>query len=226
MDQLVRLDLEATGYAPTFRLQRRLVRKVQANPDAPIYLLLLEHDPPVITLGRRGREEHVLASRETLDAAGIEIHTSNRGGEVTYHGAGQLVGYVILSLHAHEMKLRDYVYRLERTLLRLLEHYGVDAQRGRSQPGIWVHQKKIAAIGIAVSRWVTYHGFALNVKTDLSHFDWIVPCGVKDKGVVNLTDLIGDISVSTVTDRYVECFAREFGIDPENIRRDRGPDTP
>ncbi len=221
MGELICLDLGTAPYDPTLDLQRRLLAEVQTTDDGRAYLLLVEHDPPVITLGRRGRKEHILASPERLASVGVEVRRSRRGGQVTYHGPGQLVGYPILSLHGRGMTLREYVGRLERVLIGVLERFGIAARGGRSEAAVWVGDEKVAAIGVAVARWATYHGFALNVATDLSHFEWIVPCGLPRGRMTTLARLTGrEISVAEARPHLVECFAEEFDFDPEEVRHE------
>ena len=160
----------AAGLRAPVRLQKRLVAEVKAAADEQARLVLVEHDPPVITLGRGAHDRrNVLVPREQLAREGIEVHESSRGGDVTYHGPGQLVGYPILRLDLHGRDVHRYLRDLEEVLIRLL---GAVRRRGaavRGLTGVWVGNDKIAAIGVAVSRWVTYHGFALNVEPNLSH---------------------------------------------------------
>ncbi|MBN1553170.1 MAG: lipoyl(octanoyl) transferase LipB [Phycisphaerae bacterium] len=226
-------DLGRIGYDAALTLQEELLRRVQdGGDDQPGHLLLLEHDPPVITLGRRGKEHDILPARETLDAMGVEIRESTRGGEVTYHGPGQLVGYAIHRLRLPELGVRDHVRNLEETVIRTLGQYGIESIRGDNKSGttgVWTVSRqgdsagglgeKIAAIGVAVRRWVTYHGFALNVCTDLSHFDLIVPCGLKDKRVTSMTRILGrEITVEEIKPRIAEHFAEVFGY--TNVRNE------
>ncbi len=155
-------------------------------------ILLLEHDP-VITLGRGAKERHVLLTPEALEARGFEVHEVGRGGDVTYHGPGQLVAYPILDLAPDRKDVRKYVRDLEETMIRIAADYGVAAGRVDGLNGAWVEDsRKIGAIGVRISRWVTMHGFALNVTTDLSHFRVIVPCGISGKGVTSLATETGE----------------------------------
>ncbi len=178
-----------TPYPTAHALQLELVRERQreAIPDT---LLLLEH-PPVITLGRNADAAGILASGETLAAAGIDLHRVERGGQATYHGPGQVVGYPILRLQDHGLGVRAYVERLEEVLLQLAAAFGVIARRLPGRPGIYAEQSKLGAIGVAVSRGVAYHGFAFNVCPDLSHFRFIVPCGQTDVAPTSLASLLG-----------------------------------
>jgi len=178
-------------YARVLAWQRELVaaRKAGLIPDV---LLLGEHTP-VITLGRNAQREHLLLPEAELARRGVEVHETDRGGDVTYHGPGQLVGYPILDLNGSKKDVVWYVRTLEEVLIRAAREFGLDAARrtapaGKRQfcTGVWVGEEKLAAIGVHISRWVTSHGFALNVTTDLRHFDFIVPCGIRGKGVTSL----------------------------------------
>jgi lipoyl(octanoyl) transferase len=223
MRQLQVHDLGRIGYDAALTLQRELLARVTADDDAPGYLLLLEHDPAVITLGRRGRDRDVLPPREKLDELGIEVHESTRGGEVTYHGPGQLVAYAIHRLYLPELGVRDHVRGLEEAVIRTAAEYGVECIRGDSKSGttgVWTKGpaatlgEKLAAIGVAVRRWVTYHGLALNVCTDLSRFDLIVPCGLTDKTVTSLRKLLRrDVNVEDIKPKLTKHFAAVFGYD-------------
>ncbi len=214
MGQLIQIDLGRAAYRPTLELQQRLVRKVQADSSATGYLLMVEHDTPTITLGRRGQDADILADDTQLAEAGAEIIRIRRGGQATYHGPGQLVSYPILPLQKLNLRLRDYIHGLERTLVRVLERFGLTGRPGDNQPGVWVGDGKIAAIGVAVRRWVTWHGCALNVSTDLSHFDWIVPCGQHGSRPTSIAACTGrEVSVTQASEVFVECFGDEFNLE-------------
>ena len=169
-------DLGRIGYEEAFAWQRDLVerRKLGAIPDQ---FLLVEH-PHVITMGRNGRRENLLAREEVLARSGISFHYTDRGGDVTYHGPGQVVGYPVLDLRAWKRDVVAYVRGLEQVLIDALAAFGIRAGRVANCTGVWVEDRKIAAIGVHISRWVTSHGFALNVDTDLDYFRYIVPCGL------------------------------------------------
>jgi lipoyl(octanoyl) transferase len=174
-------------------------------------LLLLEH-PPVITLGRNAREADVLAGRERLQALGVAVEPTNRGGQVTYHGPGQLVGYPILDLNPDRRDVGRYLRDLEEVLVRTLRRVGLEACRRTGWTGVWVEDRKIASIGVHLSRWVTTHGFALNVTTDLAHFDLIVPCGIRDRDVTSMARETGlAIAVEEVARLLVPEFGAVFG---------------
>ena len=213
MADLVYLDVGRAAYEPTLRLQERLVAEVRAADPERAYLVLVEHQPPVITLGRGADAANVVAPRALLNAEGVEVHPSSRGGDVTYHGPGQLVGYPVLRLDLHGRDVHRYLRDLEEVLIRVLARFGIEAGRSEGQTGVWVGPDKVAAIGVAIRRWVTYHGFALNVCPDLRHFGLIVPCGIRGKGVTSLEKLLGrPVSVAAVKAPLVECVVDVFGF--------------
>ena len=203
--------LGVVPYADALQLQKQLVedRKSERVPDQ---LLLLQH-PPVITLGVKVRNDrsHVLASTDALEAAGIELFETGRGGDVTYHGPGQLIGYPIIDLRPDRCDVHRYVRDLEQVMIDAAAEFGVAAGRVPGLTGAWVGRDKLAAIGVRISRWITSHGFAFNVDTDLSHFDLIVPCGIRDRGVTSLSRLAGrSIRIREVEDAVVRAFLRVF----------------
>jgi lipoyl(octanoyl) transferase len=203
--------LGLTEYGPALELQRQLVedRRADRIPDT---LLLLQH-PPVITLGvkARGERRHVLATPQALQAAGVTVYETGRGGDVTYHGPGQLVGYPILDLRPDRCDVHRYVRDIEEALIQATRTFGVEAERVSGLTGVWVGGSKLAAIGVRISRWVTSHGFAYNVATDLDRFKLIVPCGIGDRGVTSLSALAGDdIRMSQVEDQVAAAFATVF----------------
>lgn len=206
-------------YDSACELQQRLVeaRKAAAIPDV---LLLCEH-PHVITLGRNAKREHLLASNRLLAQMNAELHPTNRGGDITYHGPGQIVGYPILDLTEHRRDVRWYVEQLEEVMIRTTADFGIAARRVEDQHGLWINapsgEEKLGALGVHLSRWVTSHGFAYNVSTDLRYFDLIVPCGIADKRVTSLERALGhDVSLEEVRDRTIAHFAAVFGF---NIKR-------
>ncbi|MEO8090851.1 MAG: lipoyl(octanoyl) transferase LipB [Gemmatimonadales bacterium] len=177
--RLVVHDLGRREYAEVLELQRRLCRQRVAGESNEDVLLLVEHDP-VVTLGRGTRAGSLLLPRAELERRGVEVFEVERGGDVTFHGPGQLVGYPVVDLRRHREDLHWYLRRLEAGLIGALGQLGVDAGPHPGLTGVWTEGRKIASIGIHVKQWVTFHGFALNVSTDLSYFDLIVPCGIKD----------------------------------------------
>ena len=207
--------LGRVAYSEGLRLQDRLVQLRKAG-EVPDQLLLLEH-PPVITLGAhvRGDRSHVLAAPDMLRQAGIEVHEAGRGGDVTYHGPGQLVGYPILDLRPDRCDVHRYVRDLEEVMMATAATFGIRASRVPGLTGAWVGGSKLAAIGVRVSRWITSHGFAFNVATNLAHFDLIVPCGITGKGVTSLGRLLGrEVPLRAVEDAVVAAFAAVFGREP------------
>jgi lipoyl(octanoyl) transferase len=217
--------LGRVGYEDALALQADLVeqRRAGAIPDT---LLLLEH-PPVITLGVKTRRgpTHIVASDATLAAEGVAVHDTGRGGDVTYHGPGQLVGYPILDLGAMGDEFKDvhrYVRDIEETLIRAVATFGITAFRVSGLTGVWTgppdREEKVAAIGIRISRWVTSHGFALNVHTNLDHFGLIVPCGIADKGVTSLSRLTGRmVTLAEAEAAAAQAFRAVFGGRGGNI---------
>ena len=206
---VIRLGL--TGYSEGLALQRRLHGEVVegARPDT---LALLEH-PHVFTLGRRGDAADVLISSEEMARLGVETHHTDRGGEVTYHGPGQLVGYPIVDLRRWGGGPLKYVRALERVIIESLGTLGVEAESEGRPTGVWVEDRKIAAIGVKVGRRVTTHGFALNARTDLSFFKYIVPCGMADAKVTSASAELGrQVSVDEAAVAVIEAFERVFGL--------------
>jgi lipoyl(octanoyl) transferase len=208
-------DFGRLDYAEALSRQFQLVEQRRAE-QIPDTLLLLEH-PPVITMGRNASDADILATPEVLANRGVSVHRINRGGEATYHGPGQIVGYPIINLYAHQRKLRLFIERMEQVFINLLsEEYGISATSDPAHRGVWVENDKITAIGIAVKRGITMHGFAFNVSPDLSHFDWIIPCGIQDRGVTSLERLTGTTpDISVVKRQVADHFGRVYGYCPE-----------
>lgn len=198
-------------YGEALTLQEDLVRRRRAG-EVEDQLLLLEH-PHVITLGSSGDTNHVLLDAAQRSLAGIELYETGRGGDVTYHGPGQLVGYPILDLKPDRQDLHRYVRDLEGVLIRALAGFGLQAGRKPGLTGVWVGDEKVAAIGVRVSSgWITSHGFALNVAPDLTFFDTIVPCGIRDQGVTSMARLLGEApAMAEVEMAVVEAMADVFG---------------
>jgi len=215
--QVERLGL--VDYADGLRLQRERLaaRKADLIPDT---LLLLEH-PHVYTLGRNAKKDNILLSVEQVAMRGVQVFEIDRGGDVTYHGPGQLVGYPILDLTQHRRDIAWYMRALEEVLIAVAREYGIEAGRLSGAPGIWVGNDKLAAMGVHISRWVTSHGFAFNVNTDLRYFDWIVPCGLRDKGVTSLQKLLGvPVAMDGVKEKVILHFGRVFDLEmAEEVER-------
>ena len=217
------LDVRRLGvvpYADALALQRSLVEERRAGRIGDT-LLLLEH-PEVLTVGVRGDggRSHILASAEALAARGIEVHETGRGGDVTYHGPGQLVGYPIVDLKPDRCDVHRYVRDLEEVLIRVAADYGIEAGRVPGLTGVWVGREKLAAIGVRISRWITSHGFAFNATTRLDDFELIVPCGIGDRGVTSLERLLGrGVPLSEVGQLAAEHFAEVFDMVPEGSRQ-------
>lgn len=209
-DQARTLDVLKPGvvaYADGLALQARLVKQRRAG-EIPDTLILLEH-PHVITLGSSTDRTHILVDEAERARLGIEMHEAGRGGDVTYHGPGQLVAYPILDLKPDRKDLHRYLRDLETVLMAVAEEYGIEAERSEAGTGVWTSSGKLAAIGIRVSSgWITSHGIALNVQADLAYFDTIVPCGIADRGV---TSLERELGVAPPLSEVADCFVRHFG---------------
>jgi lipoate-protein ligase B len=208
------VDLGLVPYLPASEWQQRLVqaRKLGAIPDV---LLLCEH-PHVITLGRNGKRDHLRVNDRLLTQQNVEFHPTDRAGDITYHGPGQIVGYPILDLAEHRRDVRWYVQQLEEVMIRAAADFGVAAKRDASHRGVWVSTpagiEKLAALGVHLSRWITSHGFAFNASTDLRYFDWIVPCGIAGCRATSLEKLLGlALRSDEVKQRLVAHFAEVFG---------------
>jgi lipoyl(octanoyl) transferase len=206
--------LGCVGYGEALALQEKLVDLRQRGLISDT-LLLLEH-PPVLTLGVRGEESNILMPQDELRRMGVEIYRVGRGGDVTYHGPGQIVGYPIMNLTEQGRDIKRFVWNVEEVFIRLLgEKFGIKADREEKKyTGVWVGNDKITAIGIAVKSWVTMHGFAFNVNTDLGHFAWINPCGLTDRGVTSLQKLLGhEVDFEGMNELVAETFASVFGAE-------------
>ena len=200
--------LGRVGYEKSLELQKELETDVIARREQD-HLLLLEH-PHTFTLGRRSKTDGVLATAEILKKLGVEVHEINRGGRVTYHGIGQIVGYPIISLSPDREDVHKYVRDLEEVLIRTMADFGIDAFRIEGLTGVHTIDGKVAAIGVHIKRWVTTHGFALNVNTDLTYYNWIIAC--EGEPVTSMDKLLGrEVDMSEVEDRLIENFATVFG---------------
>ncbi len=222
MNRCHTIDLGLIGYAEAWALQKRIVaaRKAEAIEDV---LLFCEHSH-VITQGRNGKREHLLASEHVLRQKGVEYYETSRGGDITYHGPGQLVGYPILNLGAIRRDVVWYVRMLEEAMIRATSEFGITAERVAGKTGIWVKsgdtEEKLAAIGVHISRWVTSHGFAYNVSTDLRYFDLIVPCGIADRKATSLEKLLGrSVEQEEVAQRIARHLGELFGLEMQEASK-------
>jgi lipoate-protein ligase B len=201
------------GYSEALAMQESAVGSLRSS-EGDEQLLLLEH-PHVFTLGRGANSANILARADQLESLSIEVHETGRGGDVTYHGPGQLVGYPIINLKPDRCDVHRYVRDIEEVLIRSIAEFGITGERISGLTGVWVGTEKVAAIGVRIARWITSHGFALNVNTDLDYFQMIVPCGITDKGVTSLSSLLGrrldmeDVA-RTVAHRFADVFERDI----------------
>lgn len=204
--------LGTIGYDEALALQKELQTKRIAD-EIDDTVLLLEHHR-VVTMGRSSKEQHIVASRQTLEARGVTVHEVGRGGDVTYHGPGQLVAYPIIDLKPDRRDVRKYVWSLEEAMIRTCTEFGLAGSRIEGLNGAWVGDRKIGAVGVRISRWVTMHGLALNANTDLSDFELIVPCGIQDKQVTSIsTELDRQVGVDQVAEPLAQHFASLYDAD-------------
>jgi len=210
--ELIVYQLDTVPYATAYEWQQAAAqRRIDGDPTDAI--ILLEH-PPVVTMGRMADPAHILASRAALAERGIDVVESDRGGDVTYHGPGQLVAYPIMDLNRYRKDIGWYLRRLEETVIGVLDDFGIAGCRIDNLTGVWVDGAKVAAIGVAIRRWVTYHGAALNVAANMEHFKLITPCGIQNRPVASMRDILGrDVTVDEVAQRFVAWFADVFEID-------------
>lgn len=208
-------------YGEALELQQR-VHAARVAGLTPDLLLLLEH-PPVLTRGRRSPSEHLLLPEPELKRLGVSLHEVSRGGDITYHGPGQLVGYPIIGLGFGNRDVHGYMRRIEELLIRTIREFGIVGTRAPGRTGVWVDECKVAAIGVAIRRWVTMHGFALNCSTNLEHFRWIVPCGISEGGVTSLSRLLNrevtvDEAIPPLLRAAEDLFGKEIRpISPEQL---------
>jgi len=203
------LNLGLRDYLEIYNLQKNLVNKRIKN-EIPDVLILNEH-PPVFTIGRKGGKGNILVSKEELKKKGIKIYEINRGGDIIYHGPGQLVGYPIIDLKNKGKDIHLYLHNLEEVIIRLLREYRIQSKRIEGHTGVWVENKKIAAIGIGIKHWVSFHGFCLNVNPNLSYFDMINPCGIKDKGITSIARLTNFKDNKNKSSQLINRFIKHFG---------------
>lgn len=211
------LDLGFLDYRKTWDLQKELVER-RFQREVPDTLILVEH-PPLFTIGRSGSRKNIHVSDEHLETLGIPVLEVDRGGDITYHGPGQLIGYPVLDLTGHGRDVHLLLRRIEEVLIRLLADWGVKAARVSNYTGVWVGHEKIAAIGIGVRRWISFHGFCLNVNPDMKYFSMISPCGIRDRGITSLTKLKGEkserIDLQEMKERLVQHFGDVFTMEME-----------
>ncbi len=217
--------LGLVSYADGLELQRALVDDRKAGRIADT-LLLLQH-PHVLTLGvKKDGRRHILAAPDLLAARGVEVFETGRGGDVTYHGPGQLVGYPIIDLNPDRRDVHRYVRDLEAVMIGVCAGYGLAADRVKGMSGVWLGDRKIGAIGVRISRWVTSHGFAFNVTTDLDFFNLIVPCGIADRGVTSLASQLGrSVPLAEVEDAFIRHFSAIFANGVGDLFHETGPNT-
>ena len=219
MNQLLVVDIGRTRYADAWELQKKIF---SARLDQRIgdVLLLTEHEP-VFTFGKGADENHLLANETELSEKKIDMFWIDRGGDVTFHGPGQIVGYPIIDLNNQYLDIHRYLRDLEEMIIRTLNDYGIVSGREKEFTGVWVKNEKIAALGVKVSKWITMHGFAFNVSTDLSFFDRIIPCGIFHKGVTSLQNVLGrTIDSVEVRMRLIDHFSNIFSFEVKQISKE------
>lgn len=222
MTNLTRIDLPVCDFDTALALQRDCVARVKSDP-ASAYLILTEHDPPVITIGRHGREADILASPQQLAETHTQVRLCRRGGKVTWHGPGQLVAYPILSVGRGRRSIRAHVDVLQQTVVDALAIFGINATRRDDCIGVWVGESKIASVGVAVDRWICYHGVAINVCNDLSAFDAIVACGEPGRAITNVAALSdGEVRIEAVAEAFARCFCRLADLSDSPLIADGG----
>ena len=198
-------------YDIALKFQQQLVR-ARAKGQITDFLLLLQH-PPVFTIGRFRGTNEIIAPPEVLSREGIEVFDTNRGGSTTYHGPGQLIGYPILNLKELSLSIRDYIWRLEEVIIRLLGDFGISGGRNAKYPGVWVGNEKICSLGINVSHYITMHGFALNISTDLKHFDYINPCGISGAVMTSISRILNyPVETETTIEPLLRHYTSVFGV--------------
>ncbi len=207
-------ELGQIEYGKAYRLQRQL-RRMRIEKAIPDVLLLLEH-PPTVTIGKTGKTENILVPITRLRQEGIDLFFSGRGGDVTYHGPGQMVAYPILSLKSRGKDVHLYVRNLEEVAIRILKDFGITPERDKSHPGVWIGRKEIAAIGLSIKKWVSIHGLALNVNSNLSHFSFINPCGFIERKASSMARVLNrEIPMKSVILRFIHHFSKIFGTTME-----------
>ncbi|MEI7906763.1 MAG: lipoyl(octanoyl) transferase LipB [Bacteroidota bacterium] len=220
MKQLLVVNIGRTKYADAWELQKQIFSARLAQRIGDV-LILTEHDP-VFTLGKGADENHLLANTQELNEKKIDMFWIDRGGDVTFHGPGQIVGYPILDLNQHYLDIHRYLRELEEMIIRTLNDYGIDSGREKEFTGVWVKNEKIAALGVKVSKWITMHGFAFNVNTDLTFFDRIIPCGIFHKGITSLQNVLGKtIEIADVHQHLIKHFSNIFSFEVKQISKEQ-----
>ncbi|MBI5809551.1 MAG: lipoyl(octanoyl) transferase LipB [Ignavibacteriales bacterium] len=209
-------DLGLIDYRSAWDLQKEIFdKRIDDKTDDAFFLL--EH-PHTYTLGKVARIENLLMNDSQLKELGISVYEIDRGGDITYHGPGQIVGYPIINLKNWKEDTHEYLRSLEQVIINVCKEYGLETERKTNYTGVWIGERKIAAIGIKISRWVTMHGFAFNINTDLNFFNGIIPCGIKEKGVTSLSKELGnEISIQEVKEKLVNQFKIIFGYDDYQV---------
>jgi lipoate-protein ligase B len=211
---------EPVDYAEAYRIQTRLWER-NLSGEEPDSLLLLTH-PPTFTIGKSGSIENLLVDRDALGEQGMPVFFTDRGGDITYHGPGQLVGYPIVDLRRRGKDIHAYIRDLQEVLIRTLADFSVAAHRDEEHIGVWVGDEKIAAIGVRVRKWVTMHGIALNVNPTMDHFSYINPCGIVDRGVTSLSRLLlREVDMEEVAERFTDRFAEVFAVNAHRMPPER-----
>ena len=208
------VEYDSLEYRKSLDLQRTVRLKKESNKDFDDFLLVLQHNP-VFTIGRKGSEEDILAPKRLLKEEGIDVLKVERGGEVTYHGPGQLVGYLLLNLTRAKLSVDQFVWNMEEILIQLLEHYGIKGWRMEGYPGVWINHQarkwKIAAIGARASKMITTHGLALNVNTNMDHFQMIVPCGITEFSPISMKQVLGKtVDINEIYTKFEHLFEKIF----------------
>jgi lipoyl(octanoyl) transferase len=223
VSELLVVDLGTLPYAIALELQRDVARRRISGEIAEDVLILVEH-PPVVTLGRTAKGANLIASPELLASQGVELFEVERGGDITFHGPGQLVGYPIIDLKRHRKDLHWYLRQVEQALIEAIAEFGLVGARVEQYTGVWIPAspvpRKLASIGVHARDWVTWHGFALNVNTDLRYFGLIVPCGISDVTMTSVARELeaGSIAMQVARDRVTRAFGRVFGLDPKTVQ--------
>lgn len=206
------IQTDISDYRIIWNLQKTLFNEVTERRDKN-YLIITEHYP-VITIGKSGTISNLLVNPDSLISKGIDIIQTDRGGDITFHGPGQIIGYPILNLLKFRQDIYWYLRQLEQVIINTLEIFEIEAKRQDGLTGIWINDRKICAIGVKITRWVTMHGFALNVTTNLDYFKYIIPCGISDKGVTSISEIVGNIiDIKDVTMNLIKNFAKQFNVE-------------